>query len=242
MGLVLGIQTATAGPVNGVALAGEGPVRARPLHEAATSGTVERLIPAIDLLLRDSGVDWEELAGIAVASGPGSFSGIRVGCATAQALAFARGLPLVGVPTFDAVAHALPPDDVAVLVLLPARTTAWYLLFVQRSADGWTSAAAPEAVSVPEAVGRVDGPVRLAAPAESLAMWGELLGERVVAQLPDGCYPRAEAVAELGRQRLLAGQAVEPADLRPVYVSLPRITIPRPRPVPRLERTPSGGQ
>ena len=82
----------------------------------AASQSVE-LLPQIEIALQTSGVALRDLAFCAVAVGPGSFTGLRVGLATAQGLADTLGLPLVGVSTLDALALAagLSPHTVAVL-------------------------------------------------------------------------------------------------------------------------------
>ena len=63
----------------------------------------ERLIPMIEELLRDNNLTASELYCIAVSMGPGSFTGLRIGLTAAKGLAFSAGLPVVPVPTFDAL-------------------------------------------------------------------------------------------------------------------------------------------
>lgn len=99
-----------------VALRDEPAPGARPNHTS-------RLLELIEQVLADAGLGWEELERIAVGVGPGTFTGLRIGIATAQALARARGLPLVGVSTLAAV--ALPAlaqyPGASVLAVLDAR-------------------------------------------------------------------------------------------------------------------------
>lgn len=64
----------------------------------------ERLMPAMDQLLRDAGTDPSKVDLYAVAVGPGSFTGLRIGIAAAQGLSLAHGKPVVGVPTLEALA------------------------------------------------------------------------------------------------------------------------------------------
>ncbi len=76
------------------------------------------LPPMVERMLAQGGA---ELSAMAVASGPGSFTGLRIGVAFAKGLAAARGIPLVAVSTQDILAAALPPcPDHALLILLSA--------------------------------------------------------------------------------------------------------------------------
>lgn len=71
----------------------------------------QRLLPGVHAVLTEAGVDWAEVTTIAVSLGPGAFTGLRIGIATARALAFADGEALlVGVPTLAALALALAGD------------------------------------------------------------------------------------------------------------------------------------
>jgi tRNA threonylcarbamoyladenosine biosynthesis protein TsaB len=67
-----------------------------------------RVLEDADQLFRESGADRRELTGIAVGTGPGSFTGLRVGLATARGLAFALGVPVAGVSTLEALSAGAP--------------------------------------------------------------------------------------------------------------------------------------
>ena len=79
----------------------------------------ERLLPSIEELLRDQGAEREAIDGVAVGTGPGAFTGLRVGLATAKALAHGLGCPIVGVATSEALIAATG-TTVPVVLLLPA--------------------------------------------------------------------------------------------------------------------------
>jgi tRNA threonylcarbamoyladenosine biosynthesis protein TsaB len=81
----------------------------------------ERLMPALDEILRLVGWDLQEVGLMTVALGPGSFTGLRVGVTTAKSLAFGLGIPAVGVSTFDAIAHRHRFRDGNLCILLDAR-------------------------------------------------------------------------------------------------------------------------
>jgi len=118
--ILLALDTATTATVAGVLRADGSVVEvrddpapgARPAHAS-------RLLAAAEEALATAGVGWEELERLAVGVGPGSFTGLRIGIATARALAQGRGLPVVGVSTLEALARG--PDAPLVLAVLDAR-------------------------------------------------------------------------------------------------------------------------
>jgi tRNA threonylcarbamoyladenosine biosynthesis protein TsaB len=125
---ILAFDTAT--PATAVALSGADHVIYTARHDPFAGerpGHATRLLPLVARVLDRAGVGWEEVDRIAVGVGPGTFTGLRIGIATARALARARGIPLVGVSTLQALALARPdPDAVpagmdAVFAVLDAR-------------------------------------------------------------------------------------------------------------------------
>ncbi len=115
-GLVLAIDT--AGPVVGAAVVGEGVARTWSAHAGRGSDAV--LTPAIADLLRDA----PGIEAVAVTVGPGAFTGLRVGVATALGIAVSRGLPVVPVSSLEA--RALMVSAPRVLALLDARKSRFY--------------------------------------------------------------------------------------------------------------------
>src|SRR4030095_16768186 len=115
---ILALESATlaggAALLDGAIVVGEGRTNIALTHS-------ERLMVAVDRLLADAGWTVTDLEGIAVSVGPGSFTGLRVGIATAKGLAVALGLPVAPVPTLDALAATLPFAAVPVCPLLDAR-------------------------------------------------------------------------------------------------------------------------
>jgi tRNA threonylcarbamoyladenosine biosynthesis protein TsaB len=100
--MLLAIDTSTT--VTGLALYNaDGPL-AECTWESRRNHTAQ-LLPQLDLLLRHAGATQADLRAIAVALGPGSWSGLRVGVSTAKGIALAAGLPLLGVGTLDALAY-----------------------------------------------------------------------------------------------------------------------------------------
>ena len=114
-------------------------------------GHAEILMSVIDAALAAAGRAYADLGGIAVAVGPGSFTGIRVGVSTARGLALALSIPSIGVSTLDALADearaAFPGRPV--LVALDARRDE---IYVATYGPDDTQSAAPRIVRLPEAV------------------------------------------------------------------------------------------
>lgn len=103
---VLGIDTATREA--SVALSGPSAAMVRRLPEGAWHA--RELLPAIENLLREAGLATIDLGGIGVAAGPGSFTGVRIGLATAKGLGFSLDIPVEGMSTLEAMAWAVAPD------------------------------------------------------------------------------------------------------------------------------------
>ncbi len=81
----------------------------------------EQLVPLIDRVLLQAGIEAGELDAVAVSCGPGSFTGLRIGVAAAKALAFATGKGLFGISTLEALAHNLRPRPGLAAAMLDAR-------------------------------------------------------------------------------------------------------------------------
>ena len=81
----------------------------------------QTLLPMLDMMMNTLGVDVSECDAIAVSAGPGSFTGLRIGSATAKGIGLALNLPVIEVPTVDAIAYNLFGTDRVVCPLMDAR-------------------------------------------------------------------------------------------------------------------------
>ena len=113
-------------------------------------GHAEALMPMIVAVLADAGIGFPALGAVAVTIGPGSYTGIRVGLAAAKGIALARGIPLIGVTTLEAVARAARDQrpGAPVLVVLETKRAD---LYVQGFAADLAPLAPPLAIA-PDAV------------------------------------------------------------------------------------------
>lgn len=94
------------------------------VSELMDNGQAERLVPMLESLLAECGATWRDLSAIAVGTGPGNFTGVRIGVATARGLALGLGVPAIGVTRFEALAEGLPRP---VTVMLDARRDEVYV-------------------------------------------------------------------------------------------------------------------
>ena len=76
--------------------------------EAMEKGQAERLLPMLEAVLAEAGVAWRDLTAVAVGTGPGNFTGVRIAVAAARGLAVSLGVPAIGVTRLEALAHGLP--------------------------------------------------------------------------------------------------------------------------------------
>lgn len=175
--------------------------------------------PAVQSVLDRAGAGIEDVTLIAVGTGPGSYTGVRVAVAFAKTLAFARGLPVVGVPSFDALAAGAPPGRTVVCVR-DARRDALYYAAYRPGPDG------PE-VTVPLrllALDELEGvlPEEALVIGDAVDRFGDLLsGDRRELGGVDLWESRASIVARLGEALFRRRGTDEVHDLSPVYLRLP---------------------
>jgi tRNA threonylcarbamoyladenosine biosynthesis protein TsaB len=116
--LVLGIETATSQV--GVAIGGHEGVIAS-FHSTRDRRHAETLVPAIRFVSEHAGVDLDEISVVAVDVGPGLFTGLRVGLASAKAIAHALGIPMIPVGSLDLVAFPARWSQRAIVATVDAR-------------------------------------------------------------------------------------------------------------------------
>ena len=214
--LVLGIETAT--DVCAVGLVdGEREVADFALLQPRQHGA--RLAGLISAALDAAGAAPEALEGIAVSSGPGSYTGLRIGVSTAKGLCLASGGALASVPTLEALAHASGgADEPALLVVvLPSRRGEVYAA-CYRGGSPLAEVRAPEAVAIQDLASWLppETDVRLTGSGARLAADALVDMPSTVTLLPS--RPSGLTVARLGRQRLLAGEAEDVAAFEPAYL------------------------
>lgn len=142
--LILGFDTSAAHCAAAL-LSGDRLIAAR--VEVMEKGQAERLVPMLEEVLAEGGIGWRDLAALAVCTGPGNFTGVRIAVAAARGLALGLGVPAIGVTVFEARAAGL---DWPVTVVEDARRGE---IYVQRFPGGTAHLARAEAVWDAPAVG-----------------------------------------------------------------------------------------
>jgi len=162
-------------------------------------GHAEALVPMIQRVCAEGGQDMAALNAVAVTRGPGTFTGIRIGLATARGLALATGCPVIGISTLVAIAAtaALPPDPAPLLVVQDARRGEVYVELVEAPSG---LGRGPQVLSLDNlAEAFPDRPLRLIGSGAELAA-DRLDGAVTIdggAVLPDAAVVAALAVAQL---------------------------------------------
>ncbi len=240
---VLGIDT--AGREGSIALAEEGSALAWEMlapgeHSSGISRSGERL-------LQSRNVSWRDLAAIAVVSGPGSFTGLRIGLAWAKGVCFGSRAKLILVPAHEATAYRRRGErGLIATVLQGERGEAQCALW--SGGEGVALLWGPESVAEQGIAERLrsaadsrvgsaaDSRVGSAAPRPQIAVFGPDLKPGVITALreagfalPDAASmpPTAAAVAELGDRKLLAGVEEDLARSAPAYGREPNARKPR---------------
>jgi len=178
-----------------------------------------RLLGSIEALMVAAGVDWKDLDAVAVSQGPGSFTGLRIGMAAAKGIAMAAEVPLIGVPTLDAIAAQILATDLPVCCLLDARKQQVYAAFYRYDDHFSPRLTSDVLVLSPEAlVERIHEPTLVAGPG-ILACQVQLSAHPQVRMLPVGpLHPRAALIGFCGAQMLAEGIQGDAAGLVPLYV------------------------
>ena len=208
--LILGIEAATR--VASAAVVSDEKILAEISQEARLTHS-ETLLPQIEQVLKIAGA--EKVDAVAVSLGPGSFTGLRIGLATAKALAYAWQIKILGVPTLQAIAYHFPANSATVLPMLDAQKNRAYVQAFRAGAP----VSKLEVKSIDEIVtyaGKIDGEVFLC---------GDVLGKVKVALPPNVKIapinlrmPRAVNVALCGKALLDAGEISNVMNLEPLYV------------------------
>lgn len=216
---VLGIET--SGDVASVAVVGEQGVRSE-LSFRHEMQLARHLLARIEEVVSAAGLTIKELGGIAVSRGPGSFTGLRIGVATAKTLAYALDLPVAGVGTLAALAWENPvPAGALVSPLLSASGADVFTALYQWTDRGPAPRAEEVLLPIGDLVKRLS-----AAPLEILVVGQPGLHRGVLERIPGARVtvaaeergPNAATIARLGRERILAGQADPVHALAPEYL------------------------
>ena len=170
------------------------------------------VLPAIERVLDASGLTAQAIDAIAFGAGPGSFTGVRTACATAQSLAYAWQRPLITIDSLEALAEASSAANVC--VVLDARMREVFSASFVRQADGQLQRLTATTVSAPDAV-------VVAAGAELVGSGVPLLLAPHVANGAATSHAEthwAHGIARVAARKLALGETTDPMHAEPLYV------------------------
>lgn len=204
----------TSGALCGFAMSVNGYIgEARYLDDR--SSLSQRIIALIDATLRAARCDVHDLNGIAVSLGPGSWTGLRIGVATAKALVQGLNVPLVGVPTFDAVARSNIASRGHLVVVAPCRTGEVYAAVFNR--DG-NKIQAERVVKTDDLIMRLRGESTLTLCGEGAEEIVAALGERVTF-ISHFASHVLTGMTTIAHERLTQGNADDLFAVKPLYLA-----------------------
>lgn len=213
---VLAVDTTGAHGSVGIVEGGElqgliGIKETRPRH-------AESLLPTIDHLLRLLSLRLDEIEGFAVAVGPGSFTGLRIGIAAVEGLSFAAGKPAAGVSALEATAFRFRHADGLIVPLIEAYRGEVYGAAYRARAGALALVVEPSCASASRFLDSLPEPPSIVAGTAILRHREEIEAHAQNAMVSDASFFIAEEVARLGGARILAGDAAPLGSLAPLYV------------------------
>jgi tRNA threonylcarbamoyladenosine biosynthesis protein TsaB len=223
--LILGIATSTQQV--GCAIGGHEGVRAS-AHHCRGRRHAETLTPMIEFVTQQAEVSLDELGAIAVDTGPGLFTGLRVGISTAKALAYALGLPMIGVPSLDLLAFPMRYSSRLIVAVIDARRGEVFHATYRQVPGGLQRVSEP-GVCPPDELAS-----ELLATGEELLLVGD--GARRYADVFEDvahielaeagqAHPNAGSLVQLAHARAMREEFVPHWELSPTYLRKPDAEI-----------------
>lgn len=184
----------------------------------------ERLMTEIDHILRQAGLTLSDMDVFAVAIGPGSFTGLRIGLSTVKGLSYVTGKPIVSVPTLEALAWNFPYCNYPVCTMLDARKKEVYAALFLWDNNGFIRLIDEVSIKVNELLGNVKLFTN-----ESVIFTGEGvllyrdkiiegMGGKAILAPHEKMIPSPANVASLGIKKAQEGKFSEPISLVPFYI------------------------
>ena len=179
------------------------------------------IIPAIEQILKTSGIKAQELDGFAVGLGPGSFTSLRVGLSTIKALAFALGKPIVGISSLDVLVMNIKDKSAAqICVINDARRNLIYA-GLYRNTNGQTKkVSGPHLLTIEELLPKIKGSTIFVG--DAIPLFQEriaaVLGSRAIFAESKQWNPQAKELVALSQQRLHNKEFNAAETLVPLYL------------------------
>lgn len=208
---------------------------------------MRRLLPLIDTALAEAGVERSQIEALVLGSGPGSFTGLRIGATIAKTLARLLDVKILGVSSLDAIAQDLAPGGGIICPVVDAKRGAVYAAFYRRADEGPAQTDDVDRDDERTSDGQVlvrlteyraydpgdlcalislEGYERVLLAGDGIAAYREVfvdtLGDTIRLAPRRFWWPRAGALAAIALPRLAAGEADDPLRLVPIYARIPQ--------------------
>ena len=206
----------------------------------------ERLMTTIDYALNKSGYELSDIDFFAVATGPGSFTGLRIGLSTVKGFAYTTGKPIVSVPTLEALAYHFPFCQYPVCTMLDARKKEVYAALFKWENDGLLRLMGEDSIKIDKLIEKIKNNPPFAPlyqrgvggdyskqeeilSVKKIVFTGEgallyrdkilnMLGEKAIFAPPDKMVPSPAHVASIGIKKAMNGEFSESISLIPLYI------------------------
>jgi tRNA threonylcarbamoyladenosine biosynthesis protein TsaB len=216
--LILGIETATAQV--GCAIGAHEGVRAS-FHVAKGRRHAESLVPGIDFVRRQAGIELDEIGAVAADVGPGLFTGLRVGVVTAKALAMALRVPVIGVSSLDLLAFPVRWTNRRIVSVIDARRGEVFYGFY-RQVPGGVQRLSDQRVGTPEELCseiQATGEDCLAV-GDGALRYADALHELTKVEIGEAglAHPSAASLVQLAHAQAIREEFINSWELQPVYL------------------------
>lgn len=219
--VILAIDTAT--PATSLAITRGTRREGEVLASLSLSSNVthsRRLLTSIDWLMAEVEIGWDALAGIGVSLGPGSFTGLRIGMATAKGLAMASGLRLIGVSTLDSLAAKCITTSL-ICSVLDARKKEVYACFYRLDDEGQLTRESEIVAQTPHELAlQITEPVLMVGDGAVVYkdLFQELIGENLTIAPANLNEPSATSLGLLCGEKFIQGMVLDIDTAVPLYV------------------------
>ncbi|MBN1231491.1 MAG: tRNA (adenosine(37)-N6)-threonylcarbamoyltransferase complex dimerization subunit type 1 TsaB [Anaerolineales bacterium] len=182
--------------------------------------TIE-LIPTIMKALQMIQMDIEDLKAVAVATGPGSYTGLRIGLAAAKGLALSLHIPIIGIPTFDILSYAIPPQSRQLMAVLEAGRGRYAVGRFAQDSKKWQLDGEAKVQKPEELVEEIDTPVIVTGELSKFLRKLLVKSQKdILVVTPAGAVRRPAYLAEIGWNHWKAGKIDDPATISPFYITV----------------------
>lgn len=200
-------------------LKGEGMLNNKKTHS-------EKLMPMIDTILKDSDTDITDIDLFAVANGPGSFTGLRIGVSTVKGLAHAVNKPIVGISTLEGLAFNLFDTDGLISPIMDARRSQVYNAAYRWENGVFKEVIPPRAIALEDCINDFKNEKKVYFLGDGVAVHkdkiSEQMGERAVFVPANSINQRASSLAVLAEKKAVEGKTDDYISLMPFYLRKPQ--------------------